>query len=86
MLAFRKSHLHLTAEHFGVAHRRGFINKAPEQVRGTGADLSTDAPVHMDSPPIPSALKYLGAIYKTARLFPELYEYMKDKDPTLLDL
>ena len=86
MLAFRKYHIHLTAEHFGIAHRRGFIDKAPEEVRGTGADINTEAPVHEDSPPIPSAIKYLGAIYKTARLFPELFEYMKDKDPTLTEL
>lgn len=86
MLAFRKNHMRLTAEHFGVAHRRGFIKQAPEEVRGTGADLQPTSHQSESAPPIPSAMKYLGAIYKTARLFPELYEYMKDKDRTLSEL
>ena len=85
MLAFRKSHMHLTAEHFGVAHRRGFVNQSPDEVRGTGADIKSAKPSPQETP-IPSAMKYLGAIYKTARLFPELFEYMKDKDHTLSEL
>ncbi len=81
MLQFRSAHYRLTRNHLMTAEARKFIEGSADEVKGTaaqGSSTPSEAP--------PSALHYLKAVFRTARLFPQLYEFMAARDSTLASL
>lgn len=80
MLRLRKIHYKLAANQFKTAEAEGYIAVSAEDLAGTGVpgDRKLSAGGEM-----PAALKYLAAAFRTARLYPELFNLMQDRDPTL---